>query len=164
MTLRMTGRLAITGLALTAALGLTACGSDDPKDPPTTPRTTTSAKAKTNLPPTPSAAELNAQFLRVLDPAVPNTEKLDMIQGVQADPELPNRLADAYKQTGATIQVTEVVPFGDTLNAKATIDINGQQNIADVPFVAEDGKWKVQKAWVCAGLTNFNMTSPACTP
>ncbi|MFI9510828.1 hypothetical protein [Nocardia sp. NPDC052566] len=160
-----TGRIAIAGLAIVAALTMTACGSDDKKDTAKPAKTSTSQKAaasNTNLPPVPSVADLNTQLQRALDPSVPNGEKLDMVQGAQADPELPNILAEAYKQTGAKIEVTEVTAFGDTINAKAKITLNGQENIADVPFVAENGKWKVQKAWACQMLTNFGKQSPAC--
>ncbi|WP_159080480.1 hypothetical protein [Nocardia suismassiliense] len=31
-----------------------------------------------------------------------------------------------------------------------------------VNFVAEDGKWKVEKAWGCQLLIVFDMTSPMC--
>ncbi|MET8780013.1 hypothetical protein AB0H49_25270 [Nocardia sp. NPDC050713] len=165
MKLRTTGRIAIAGLAIVATLGLTACGGDDSSDTAKTAKTTTSAKATTaqaNLPAVPTAAELNTQLQKALDPAVPNEEKLAMIQGAEADPELPARLSEAYKATGATVEVTEVTAFGDTINAKAKIVLNGQENIADVPFVAEDGKWKVQKAWACQMLTALGQQSAAC--
>ncbi|MFI9511323.1 hypothetical protein [Nocardia sp. NPDC052566] len=165
MKLQKTGRIAIAGLAVVAALGMSACG-DDKKDSEAKPsKVSTSAKAPSNnpnLPPTPTVAELNALLQRALDTSVPSSQKQDLVQGIQADPELPNRLAEAYKQSGATTVVTEVTQFGDTLNAKAKLTLNGQENVADVPFVVEDGKWKVQKTWACAGLTNLGQTSPAC--
>ncbi|WP_431970960.1 hypothetical protein [Nocardia sp. bgisy134] len=164
MKLRKTGRVAIAGLAVAAALSMTACGSDDKSEDAKPVRTTTSAKASAaaNVPPVPSVEQLNTQLQRALDPAVPNQEKLAMIQGAEADPELPGRLAEAYGQTGASVVVTEVTAFGDTINAKAKIVLNGQENIADVPFVAENGTWKVQKAWACGMLTNLGQQSAAC--
>ncbi|MEU8898266.1 hypothetical protein [Nocardia sp. NPDC048505] len=164
MKLRHTGRIAIAGLAVVAALGLTACGSDDKTDPKPT-STTTSASAAApaaDLPPVPTAADLNAQLQKALDPAVPNADKLAWIQGSEADPELPNRLAEAYRSTNASIEVTEVTAFGDTINAKAKLVFNGQENIADVPFVAENGQWKIQKAWICQMLQLANQPSAAC--
>lgn len=168
LKLRKTGRIAIAGLALAAALSMTACGSDDKKDTSTAKSSTTSAMttaatSAANVPPVPTVAELNAQLQKALDPNVPNDEKLEMVQGAQADPELPGRLAQAVQQSGASAEVTEVTAFGDTINAKAKITINGQENIADVPFVAEDGKWKVQKAWACQMLQLANVQSVACT-
>ncbi|WP_239476651.1 hypothetical protein [Nocardia arizonensis] len=150
--------------AIAAALSLTACGSDDKAADAKPTRTTTSAKAAAaNLPAVPTAAELNTQLQKALDPSVPNGEKLDMVQGAQADPELPGRLAEAYKQTNASVTVTEVTAFGDTINAKAKVLLNGQENLADVPFVAENGKWKVQKAWACQMLTTLGQQSAACS-
>ncbi|MEU2252176.1 hypothetical protein [Nocardia xishanensis] len=164
MKLRKTGRVAIAGLAVAAALSMTACGSDDKSEDAKPARTTTSVKAgaAANVPPVPTVEQLNTQLQRALDPAVPNQEKLAMIQGAEADPELPGRLAEAYQQTGASVVVTEVTAFGDTINAKAKIVLNGQENLADVPFVAENGTWKVQKAWACGMLTNLGQQSAAC--
>ncbi|WP_062989095.1 hypothetical protein [Nocardia anaemiae] len=163
LKLRKTGRIAIAGLAAVAALSLSACGSDDSKTATTPTKTSTSVtKLNASVPPTPSVADLNAQLLRALDPSVPNSEKLDLVQGATADPELPNRLAQAYQQAGAKAEVTDVSVFGDALNAKAKFTINGQENIVDVPFVAEGGKWKVEKNWACTMLTNLGQQSTAC--
>ncbi|GAB0106357.1 hypothetical protein JMUB6875_53410 [Nocardia sp. JMUB6875] len=165
MKLQKTGRIAVAALAVVTVLGLSACGSDDKKD--SKPKTTTS-KATTSqvaYPPAPTAADLNAQLQKALDPNVPDSEKLDMMQGVSADPTLPNRLAEAYKQNNATITVTNVTDLGNgTLTADAQVAVNGgQPQQAVVPFVAEDGKWKVQKEWICNALSLANQTSPACS-
>ncbi|MCA2208413.1 MULTISPECIES: hypothetical protein [Nocardia] len=165
MKLRRTGRVAIAGLAVVAALGMSAC-SDDKGDKPAA-KSTTSAPATTtaaaaDLPPVPTVEELNAQLNTALDPSVPNEQKLDFVQGGEADPELPNRLAVAARDAGAQVQVTEVTSFGDSVNAKANFTVNGQTNVVDVPFVAEDGKWKVQKSWACTMLTNLGQQSVAC--
>ncbi|MFI2280176.1 hypothetical protein [Nocardia beijingensis] len=158
-----TGRIAAAGLALVATLSLAACGSDDKSDSHSSSHTTTAAASATaNVPAPPTKEELNANLQRALDPSVPNEEKLDLVQGIQADPSLPNRLAQAFQQANATAVVTGVTAFGDTVTAQATFTINGQPNQVDVPFVLEDGKWKVQKAWACQALANLNQQSPAC--
>ncbi|MFX0580747.1 hypothetical protein [Nocardia nepalensis] len=163
MKLRKTGRIAIAGLAVVAALSLSACSSDDSKTTPTKPsKATTSAVANPNLPPVPTAAELNAALARALDPSVPGAEKLELVQGAQADPNLPSRLAEAAKGANLQVTVTEVTSFGDSVNAKAKFVVNGQENVVDVPFVAEDGKWKVEKSWACTMLTNLGQQSVAC--
>ncbi|MFD4433403.1 hypothetical protein, partial [Nocardia sp. NPDC058497] len=140
MKLRTTGRVAIAGLAVVAALGLSAC-SDDKGDKPAA-KTTTSVKATATaaaeLPPVPTVEELNAQLNTALDPSIPNEEKLDFVQGGSADPELPNRLAQAAKDANVQVQVIEVTSFGESVNAKANFTVNGQTNVVDVPFVAED--------------------------
>ena len=52
----------------------------------------------------------------------------------------------------------------DPATANANFSVNGgQNNVATVPFVAQDGKWKLQKQWACTGLQNLNQTSPACS-
>lgn len=167
MKLRKTGRIAIAGLAAVAALTLTACGSDD-SDSGTAAATSTTAAAETteeaaaDTPPVPSVADLNAQLQRALDPNVPNEEKLEMMQGAEADPELPSKLSQFYAQSGAVIEVTEVQDFGSDIMAKANITLNGQTNVADVPFVAEDGVWKVQQQWTCQMLGTAQIPSTAC--
>jgi hypothetical protein len=85
-----------------------------------------------------------------------------MVQGAEADPELPNRLAEAYRQSNATIVVTGVQDLGDSLQANADFTINGQVNPVTVPFVAENGMWKIEKGWACGALTNLQIQSPAC--
>ncbi|MET9491523.1 hypothetical protein [Nocardia sp. NPDC006630] len=166
MKLQKTGRITVAALAVVTVLGLSACGSGD--KPGTKVTHTTSAastSAAQNFPPAPTAADLNTQLQKALDPSIPDSEKLDMMQGVQADPSLPSRLADAYKQNNATITVTNVTDLGNgTITADAQASINGgapQQMV--VPFVAEDGKWKVQKEWICNTLSLANQTSPACS-
>ncbi|MFQ6397194.1 hypothetical protein ACLMAJ_27500 [Nocardia sp. KC 131] len=150
-------------MAIAAMLSLSACGSDDPQDPPKPSRTTTSAVASANLPPIPTVDELNTALTRALDTSVSSADKLELIQGAAADPDLPGRLAEAAKGANVQIMVTDVTAFGDSVNAKAKFVINGQENIVDVPFIAEDGKWKVQKAWSCTMLTNFGEQSVACS-
>ncbi|MFC6012497.1 hypothetical protein [Nocardia lasii] len=166
MMFRRTGRVVIVGLAMVAALGLSAC-SDDKGDKPAA-KTTTSASASSaaaptaELPAVPTVEQLNEQLTTALDPTVPNDQKLDFVQGIEADPELPNRLAEAATAANVQVQVTEVTSFGESVTAKANFTVNGQTNVVDVPFVAEDGKWKVQKSWACTMLTNLGQTSPAC--
>lgn len=166
LKLRKTGRIAIAGLAIVAALGMTAC-SDDKDDKPaakstTSQQATTTAGSNANTPPPPTVAELNQSLTLALDPSVPNEQKLDLVQGVEADPELPNRLAEAAQAAGITVEVTSVDAFGDAVNATAKVVLNGQENVAAVPFVLDNGKWKVQKQWACQMLTTLGQQSVAC--
>ncbi len=114
------------------------------------------------MPAVPTVADLNTELQRALDPSVPVAEKADYIQGTEADPELVNRLADAYKQTGAQIEITGVQNLGDTLQATGNFTANGQTNPGTVPFVADGGKWKIEKAWACNALQLANIQSAAC--
>ncbi|QLY33638.1 hypothetical protein [Nocardia huaxiensis] len=167
MKLQKTGRIAVATLAIVTALGLSACGEGDKKETKpkaTTSKTTAATAPQGNLPAVPTAADLNAELQKALDPNVPNDQKLDMMQGVSADPTLPQRLTEAYQQNNATITVTGVTDLGNgTITADADASINGgQPQKMVVPFVAEDGKWKVQKEWICNTLSLANQTSPAC--
>ncbi len=169
LKLQKTGRIAVATLAVVTALGLSACGSGDKenegtKTTTTTTTTTSQAQAQSDLPPVPTVADLNAELQRGLDPNVPNEEKLELLQGINADPELPTRLVEAVQQNNASITVTGVTDLGNgTITADAQVALaGGEPQQAVVPFVAEDGKWKVQKEWICNMIQLANQTSPAC--
>ncbi|WP_072806351.1 hypothetical protein [Rhodococcoides yunnanense] len=167
MKLRNTRRAIVAGVAIAAALTMTACSSDDDGgDAKTTTTASTSASAAptaSDYPPVPTAEELNAELARGLDPAVPVEEKAELIQGAEADPELINQVAAAAVQNGAQIQITSVDDLGDgTLNAGATLTIGGQANPGNFTFVAEDGKWKLSKQNACNFVQLAQLTSPAC--
>ncbi|HEY5857509.1 MAG TPA: hypothetical protein VIW24_26645 [Aldersonia sp.] len=165
MNLRNASRALIAGTAVLAALTMTACGSDDGGATTTTTAaaTTTTATANADLPPVPTVEELNTQLQTALDPAVPADQKGEYVQGIAADPAFVNQLADAFNQAGATVVVTDVQDFGDTVQANATLTLSGQQpNLVTVPFVPEDGKWKIEKSWACMMLTTLQIQSPSC--
>lgn len=165
LKLHTSRRIAITSVAVAAVLGISACGGGDKGDSKSvqTSSSTKGSAANPSLPPVPTVDELNRELRMALDPSVPNSQKLDLVQGAKADPDLPNRLADAAKGANLTVTVTQVTSFGDSVTAKANVVLNGQANVVDVPFVAEDGKWKIEKQWACAMLTNLGQTSVACT-
>ncbi|MCM6773315.1 hypothetical protein NDR87_07510 [Nocardia sp. CDC159] len=166
----MTGRIAVATLAVVAALGMSACGSGDKKGDDKKPAATTSqtAAASPNTPPVPTAAELNQQLAQVLDPNVPDAQKVQYLedgeQALQKDPDMIKKLVTAYQQNNAKIEVIDVRQLLDQLTAQVNFSVNGAAPTpADVPFVAQDGKWKLQKSWACAGLQNLGQTSPACS-
>lgn len=157
----------VAGVAIAAALTMTACSSDESSDTPTTTsapaETTATAEATSEYPPVPTPEELNAELLRGLDPAVPVEEKAQLIQGAEADPELINQVAAAAVQNGAQIEITSVDDLGDgTLNAGATLTINDQANPGSFTFVAEDGFWKLSQENACGLVQLAQLTSPAC--
>ena len=173
MKLRSTGRVMVAGMAIAAALSMTAC-SDDSNGGGGSSTTAaasqsgseggsaTSAKPS-NVPPAPTADELNAMLQKGLDPAVPATEKTDMIQGSEADPELINRVATAVQQNNASVKVTEVQDAGDgTAIAKAEVTFNGQTNVNAVQLVFDNGKWKLDKGFACNIVQIAQLQSAAC--
>jgi hypothetical protein len=164
----MTGRIAVAGLAVVAALSLSACGSGDKHS--TAAKTTTKAAAASTVtvPPVPTAAEMNSELNQALDPSVPAAQKAQWLedgqQALAADPQMMQKLTDAYKQNNAKMDVTDVTPLGDTLTATVSASINGgAPSQVQVPFVAQDGQWKIQKSWACAALQNLGQSSPACS-
>ncbi|MBY6351167.1 hypothetical protein HQ607_12715 [Rhodococcus corynebacterioides] len=162
-----TGRALVAGMAVAAALTMTACSSDDGGDTATTTAaTTTSATAATpagDLPPVPTAAELNQRLQESLDPAVPLDQKVSYVQGAEEDPELINKVAEAARVNNAKIEVLDVTDLGDgTLSSNATIDLGGQVNPLQVTYVAEDGQWKLSRDNACAIVSLAQLSSPAC--
>ncbi|MGB3369727.1 MAG: hypothetical protein WBA81_03835 [Rhodococcus sp. (in: high G+C Gram-positive bacteria)] len=169
MKLRNTRKAVVAGVAIAAALTMTACSSGGDEETPTTTSASAASSASTapepagDYPPVPTPEELNAELARGLDPAVPVEEKAQLIQGAEADPELINQVAAAAVQNGATIEITSVDDLGDgTLNAGATLTINGQANPGSFVFVAENGVWKLSKANACGFVQLAQLTSPAC--
>ncbi|WP_280468253.1 hypothetical protein [Nocardia cyriacigeorgica] len=156
MNLHRTGLLAIVVLAVALTLG------------PTGP-----AAADDERPPLPTAEELSDQLSTGLDPVarawawvhpVRNEHKLMFVQGAQADPDLPYQLAQIVHEAGVRLRVVEVDPdpFGDAIYATADLTINGVNSPADIPFVVDDGTWKVQLLWACTMVSMLGEQSPAC--
>ncbi|WP_433605034.1 hypothetical protein [Prescottella agglutinans] len=155
-------KMTIAGVAIAAALTMSACSDDGGSTERTTvQQTTTTATAPTLAPPT--AEELNAALAKAFDESVPLDQKVQLVQGAEADPELINQVVKAAKDNGATIQVVDVTPTGDdTVTAGVTLTINGQANPGTVEFVAENGAWKMSKTYACNLVGMANLTSPAC--
>lgn len=168
MKLPRTGRALVAGMAVAAALTMTACSSDDGGDTATTTTASASTSASAaapagDLPPVPTAAELNQRLQESLDPNVPLEQKVAYVQGAEEDPELIDKVAEAARVNNAKIEVLDVTDLGDgTLSSNATIDLGGQVNPLQVAYVAEDGQWKLSRDNACAIVSLAQLTSPAC--
>ncbi|OZD61487.1 hypothetical protein CH272_03865 [Rhodococcus sp. 05-340-1] len=167
MKLRNTRRTMVAGIAIAAALTMTACSSGGEEEPTTTTTAaTTSASVAPDAgayPPVPTVEELNGQLARGLDPNVPVEEKAALIQGASADPELINQVAAAAVANNAQIEITSIDDLGTgVLNAGITITLNGQANPGTFQFVPEDGVWKLSKDNACGIVSLAQLTSPAC--
>ncbi|AJW38748.1 MULTISPECIES: hypothetical protein [Nocardiaceae] len=157
----------VAGIAIAAALTMTACSSEGGDEPTaTTTAVTTSAVAAPDAgayPPVPTVEELNAELARGLDPNVPVEEKAALIQGASADPDLINQVAAAAVANNAQIEITSIDDLGTgVLNAGITITLNGQANPGTFQFVPEDGVWKLSKENACGIVSLAQLTSPAC--
>ncbi|MGF7123839.1 hypothetical protein DEU38_103366 [Rhodococcus sp. AG1013] len=157
-------KMTIAGVAIAAALTMTACSDDGGSSERTTAQaTTTTAAAATPALAPPTPAELNAALAKAFDESVPLDQKVQLVQGAEADPELINQVAKAAKDANAGIEVVDVTPTGDdTVTAGVTLTVNGQANPATVDFVAEGGVWKMSQQYACQLVTMANLTSPAC--
>jgi len=156
-------KMTIAGVAIAAALTMSACSDDSSSTERTTvQQTTTSVAAEPTVAP-PTVDELNAALAKAFDESVPLDQKVALVQGAEADPELINQVVKAAKDAGATITVVDVTPTGDdTVTAGVNLVINGQTNPGTVEFVAENGVWKMSKTYACNLVGMANLTSPAC--
>jgi len=161
--------MTVAAVAIAAALTMTACGSDDKTDSPTTSKTTTTTKASesTDAPVAlPTAPELNAKVAQALDESVPAADKVNLVQGAEADPELINQVAAAAKAAGAQVEILDPVTDtgSDTAAASLNIVVNGQplQQGLQASFVYEDSVWKLSKTTACQIVGVAGLTSPAC--
>jgi len=163
-------KMTVAAVAIAAALTMTACGSDDKGDAPaTTSKTTTTTKASesTGTPVAlPTAPELNAKVAQALDESVPAADKVNLVQGAEADPELINQVAAAAKAAGAQVEILDPVTDtgSETAAASLNIVVNGQplQQGLQASFVYEDGVWKLSKTTACQIVGVAGLTSPAC--
>ncbi|MBJ8348709.1 hypothetical protein [Antrihabitans sp. YC2-6] len=161
MKSRLIRSLAVTGLAA-VAVSLAGCSAKTDEAEAPSPGATVAADQP--APPLPSPEELNAKLQRALDPSVSLDEKVQWVQGGEADPELFDRIAGVYKQEGATIVVTNVTESGPgRMNASADFLLWGEVHPQIVPFVAESGEWKVEKNYACGVVQFAQLSSPACT-
>ncbi len=146
-----------------AALATAACSEPaEPGDSPSPPPSSTTVTPQLVAAPTP--AELNANLARAFDETVPAAEKITLVQGTQADPQLIDRVVEAAKVNKASAQVTDVTDLGDgTVAATVVMALDGQPAPESVmTFVAEDGVWKLSKDNACGIVSLAGLSSPAC--
>lgn len=151
-----------------AAILMAACGSDDGGDKADRVGSASVSEGATSvasqpIPPLPTVADLNDQLQRGLDPNVPLPEKVGMVQGSDQDPEMINKVAQAAKAAGLVVEVIGVTDQGSgRFEAAANFIVNGTVNPAVVPFVAEDGMWKMEQAYACSLVQAAQLQSAAC--
>lgn len=134
---------------LVAALGVTACSSDDDSSDTaeTTSATTSATTAAAAAAPT--AEVLQKQLTTFFDPAVPVAEKTTVIENGEqrtATLEQFNGVLAGYPLTST---VGEVTAEGDTVTA--TTEIGGPHGGAPVPvtFTQVNGEWVISDASTC---------------
>ena len=166
-------------MAAAVATSLAACSSSDDSDDVPTVATTTSAAATseagasgadagvTNPNVRPSVATLNAMLDKALDPNVPNSEKTELVQGSEKDPQLFDKLVKAREDNkDVTYQIfPPVIPAGPN---KATVKVqvklpDNPPTKLDAQIVYDGGRWKLASDSVCPILSGNNIKSAMCT-
>ncbi|MGK8520161.1 hypothetical protein ACRS6B_00675 [Nocardia asteroides] len=85
------------------------------------------------------------------------------MQGGAGDPDFFNRMLVALNQANFSVTINNVTDYCDgTANADATLSFYGQPNDSQVPLIAEDGKWKLERVWSCGLAASLQQTSPIC--
>ncbi|MGV9680327.1 hypothetical protein ACWDSJ_34035 [Nocardia sp. NPDC003482] len=162
-------RSVLIAAALTLAVAAPGCGSDDGKS--ATKATTTTAVAAagscpagTKYPPAPTIDQLNGLLRKGLDPKVPAADKVGLVQGSEADPALFDRMTAALTQADLSVQINDVTDHCDgTATADAVLVLNGQRNPGQVPLIADQGTWKLDKSWACGIVTTLGQNSVICS-
>lgn len=166
-------------MTVAVATSLAACSSsDDSDDVPTVAATTSAATTSeaaasgadagvTNPNVRPSVATLNAMLNKALDPNVPNSEKTDLVQGSEKDPQLFDKLVKARQDNkDVTYQIfPPVIPAGPN---KATVKVqvklpDNPPTKLDAQIVYDGGRWKLASDSVCPILSGNNIKSAMCT-
>ncbi|MGQ4598948.1 hypothetical protein [Nocardia sp. R6R-6] len=119
-------------------------------------------------PPLPSAADLDTQIKRALDPALPDSERTALIEDGdafgQAIPDMYRALRDNPRAVyGVTAPVFD--NHDGTLTATMRLDKDGTGTAVRttiVHFVLIDGKWRISRTDLCGILRSADYRTPAC--
>ena len=168
------------GVALCAFVSIAACSDDGGSSDPTTTTTTTtttdagpsgssgavSADGLTDPKKPPTAAALNTMLVTALNPDIPNTEKTELVEGSDADPEIFDKLIAGMKANpDVTYEIVAPVRPAGANQAKANVKINfpdQPQTQVEALIAYNEGRWKLSKTTVCLLLSGANEKSPMC--
>ncbi|MEU1426327.1 hypothetical protein ABZ412_04515 [Nocardia sp. NPDC005746] len=173
-------RPAATALLLTVlGASLAACGGSDDESKVAQARSSAyaalssssqaaAAQSSSNRPGIPSAAELDSQIKRALDPNLPDSERTALIEDGEA---FKDAIPDMYKALADNPRAVYGVkdPVFDnhdgTLTATLSLDKDGTgTNVRTtvVHFVAKDGHWKISRTDLCGILRSADYKTAAC--
>lgn len=151
-------RLSASLMAVAAATALAACSDSEESEEnvaESAPEQETPAAEEER----PTAEDLNAILAKATDPAVPQEEKVNTVQGGETAPELFDTMAASKSESGAEFTVTEPVLPGfspDSVITTVVFQLPGepQQTADNVEFIHENGEWKLSQSWACTLVTN----------
>ncbi len=154
----------VLAAAILCGVALATAACSEPADPVDPAPPTSTATPSPQLVAAPTPAELNANLARAFDATIPAANKIALVQGAQADPELIDRVVEAALANRASAQVTDVTDLGDgTVAATVVMTFDGQPAPESViTFVAEDGVWKLSKDNACGIVSVAGLSSQAC--
>lgn len=166
--------------SVAAMLSVTAaCGSDDnalPPVPPAPSSTSTSAAAGgedsdlvaqlSNAKKRPTVDALNEMLAMALDPDVPAADKVDLVEGAEADPKLFDQLVKVAKENpDVSYEIKKPVVGNGPKRASVKVEVKLPDNpptMIDAAIVYDDGRWKLAKSTVCPLLEAGDVKSPLC--
>ena len=164
--------------SVAAMLSVTAaCGSDDNALPPVPPApSSTSAAAGgedsdlvaqlSNAKKRPTVDALNEMLAMALDPDVPAADKVDLVEGAEADPKLFDQLVKVAKENpDGSYEIKKPVVGNGPKRASVKVEVKLPDNpptMIDAAIVYDDGRWKLAKSTVCPLLEAGDVKSPLC--
>ncbi|MFC0313781.1 hypothetical protein ACFQNE_06800 [Gordonia phosphorivorans] len=164
--------------SVAAMLSVTAaCGSDDNALPPVPPApSSTSAAAGgedsdlvaqlSNAKKRPTVDALNEMLTMALDPDVPAADKVDLVEGAEADPKLFDQLVKVAKENpDVSYEIKKPVVGNGPKRASVKVEVKLPDNpptMIDAAIVYDDGRWKLAKSTVCPLLEAGDVKSPLC--
>lgn len=164
--------------SVAAMLSVTAaCGSDDNALPPVPPApSSTSAAAGgedsdlvaqlSNAKKRPTVDALNEMLAMALDPDVPAADKVDLVEGAEADPKLFDQLVKVAKENpDVSYEIKKPVVGNGPKRASVKVEVKLPDNpptMIDAAIVYDDGRWKLAKSTVCPLLEAGDVKSPLC--
>lgn len=160
----------MTAAVIAGSMALFAgCGSDDEAPLPPVQSAQTGAQGGggvTDAQTPPTVAALNEMLNEALDPNVPSADKVELVEGAEADPGIFDQLVKAREENpDVSYEIFDpVIPAGPN---KATVKV--QIVIPDTPptkldagIVFDDGRWKLAQSTVCPLVLGAGLESPMC--
>ncbi len=168
MVTRAVRLISVCALCLGMAGSVSAC-TDSDKDSDSS-GIAEGASQSAPAPALPSAADLNAVLAQASDPALPDDQKAQAVQGGEEAVHVFQIMAQYKQESGAQFTVVDPVLPGLVPNTVlATVEFarpgRATQTSDNVDFVYENGRWKLSQSWACVVVTNTlpaNQVPPSC--
>ncbi|GAA5051109.1 hypothetical protein [Nocardia callitridis] len=174
MTATRFTRTAILAVAMIATVA--ACGTEPDESAVQAARESANASVSASAqasssaahPPLPTAADLDAQIKRALDPELPDTERTALIEdGAAFSDAIPDMYKALRDNPQAVYGVTDPVfdNHDGTLTATMRLDKDGTGaavRTTVVHFVLLDGTWKISRTDLCGILRSADYRTAAC--